>query len=261
MNPVEVITAVIPTSPLMINPSTEIIDETYNQLQKHLPGVRILLLMDGVHPEEQYMKDRYTGFKDAITKRGYRNFKAIEFPSWEHQSGMLREILLDDDVFVRTPLVFWSEHDIPLSDEFIDWQAIVDTLLDGELGGIRFELTGDPPKRDEIRGEINPHGIPLLLSTQYVNWPQAFRLDYFKEMISAFGNAKTYLECSERDGVVKQLWAKFKYGVYSPSPEIRRCYHTHARERNAPGLGKPYIEVDGHRRHVYGSYTPYEGNS
>ena len=259
MNPNEAITAVIPTSPLFVNPSTEIIDETYAHFRKHLSTARVWLLMDGVHPEEGYLREKYEGFKTAIYKK-YRtcewtDFSFVVYNIWQHQSGMLKDHIFNENI--GTPLVFWSEHDIPLRDEFIDWQGIVDTLLDGEIGGIRFELTGDPPKRDETKGFVTPHGIPLQLSTQYVNWPQVFRLDYLKEFIAAFGDSKTYLECSEKDDIVKRLWSKWQYGIYSPEGEIRRCYHTHGREKNAPGLGKPYIEVDGKRRHIYGSYTPY----
>lgn len=259
MNPNDAITVVIPTSPLWINPSTEIIDETYAQIRKHLPTAKILILADGVHPEEQYLAKNYHTY---LKRLGYKTFEytnttVFSFGEWLHQSGMLRRLLLEQDGGIETPLVFWSEHDIPLRNDFIDWQGIVDTLLDGKIGAIRFELTGDPPKRDETKGLITPHGIPVMLSTQYVNWPQVFRLDYFTEMIARFEDARTYLECSERDGIVKELWSKWRYGIYSPEDEIRRCYHTHGRERGAPGLGKPYIEVDGKRRHVYGSYTPY----
>ncbi len=259
MTPNEAITVLIPTSPLWIHPSTEIIDEIYAQTRKQLPTAKILILVDGIHPEEGYLTNRYYGFKNNLDRRsfGWSNCEDRCFGQWQHQSGMLRETLENRDV--TTPLVFWSEHDIPLRDDFIDWQGIVDTLMDGEIGGIRFELTGDPPKRDETREFVTPHGVPIQLSTQFVNWPQVFRVDYLKEFIAAFGDARTYLECSERDGIVKQLWDKWKYGIYSPDGEIRRCYHTHGRERGAPGFGKPYIEIDGKRRHIYGSYTPYQG--
>lgn len=255
MNPNDAITAVIPTSPLFCNPSTEIIDETYVQFRKHLPNACFMVLADGTHPEEEYLYARYQEYLQNLLPwpRRWDHFILQSFGRWEHQSGMLRYAVHD----IKTPLIFWSEHDIPLRDEFIDWQGIVDTLLDGDIGAIRFELTGDPPKKDEMKEFITPHNVPIQLSTQYVNWPQVFRLDYLKEFIVYFGDSKTYLECSEKDDVVKRLWSKWKYGIYTPSGEIRRCYHTHGRERNALGLGKPYIEVDGKRRHVYGSYTPY----
>jgi len=256
VTPDEAITVLIPTSPIAINPSTEIIDETIFQISKHLHTAPIHILMDGVHPEEQYLEERYSGFKKRMQQKALEyNLFLNEFMSWFHQSQMLRSHIIEHD-FVKTPLVFWSEHDIPLRDEPIDWQGIVDTLLDGEIGGIRFELTGDPPKRNEIVGSIVTHGIPLVLSTQYVNWPQVFRLDYLKAFLEPFGNSKTYLECAEFDGRVGQLWKKWKYGIYSPEPEIRRCYHTNGRCRGFGDPGKPWIEIDGRRRHIYG--TPYK---
>ena len=257
MNPNEAITAVIPTSPLFVNPSTEIIDETYAHFRKNLSTARVWLLMDGVHPEEGYLREKYEGFKTAIYKK-YRtcewtDFSLVEYNIWQHQSGMLKDHIFNENI--GTPLVFWSEHDIPLRDDFIDWQGIVDTLLDGQIGGIRFELTGDPPKHNEMRGKINPHGVPLELSTQYVNWPQVFRLDYLKEFLEVFGNSKTYLECSEFDGRVGQLWDRWQYGIYSPEGEIRRCYHTHGRARGIREIAKPYVDINGHQRYICGPYT------
>jgi hypothetical protein len=254
INPNDAISIVIPTSPLAINPSTEIVDETVTQVRKHLPDARIFLLMDGVHPEETYLTERYEEFKRRIREKNYGNFYHVTYEQWNHQSGMLREFLTIYEQLSKAPLIFWSEHDIPLRDEPIDWQGIVDTLFDGQIGGIRFELTGDKPKWNEVMGQASPHGVPLVLSTQFVNWPQVFRLDYLKEFVAKFGDAKTYLECSERDGIVAQLWHKWQYGIYSPEGEIRRCYHTHGRMRTGKEQGKPYIEVDGHKRHIYGSY-------
>jgi len=255
MNPNEAITVVIPTSPLVCHPSAEIIDETVSQVRWHLPDAKILILADGVHPEEDYLRERYEGYLDALDKKDWTNVTVRVFNAWRHQSGMLRLVLLEEDT-VKTPLVLWSEHDIPLNKLAIDWQGIVDTLLDGQIGGIRFELTGDPPKCDMVKGTAYPHGIPLVLSTQFVNWPQVFRLDYFKAYMTKFGEGKSYLECSERDSIIIQLWEKWKYGIYSPSPEIRRCYHTHGRARTGVEQGKPYIEINGYHRYVYGSYKP-----
>ena len=261
MTPDEAITVIIPTSPIAVNPSTEIIDETIAQTRKHLPDAPILILVDGVHPEEEYLRERYEEFLDNLSLRWHEwHHVSIQyFNDWQHQSGMLSKTLFKDNVArfrVKTPLVFWTEHDIPLRDEPIDWHGIVDTLLEGKIGGIRFELTGDPPKKNEVRGSIVTHGIPLTLSTQFVNWPQVFRIDYLKAFLEPFGNSKTYLECTEFDDRVARLWDRWQYGIYSPEGEIRRCYHTNGRCRTGHDPGKPFIEVNGKRRDIY--RTPYK---
>lgn len=253
MTPTEAITVVIPTSPLVLHPSTEIIDEIYAQTRKHLPEAPIVILVDGIHPEEEYLRERYEEYKKNLELRltEWTNVTLQIFYEWFHQSGMLKRTLLVWDL-IKTPLVFWSEHDIPLRDEYIDWQGIVDALLAKDLCGIRFELTGDPPKRDETLERIITHGIPVVLSTQFVNWPQVFRLDYLKDIITSFGDAKTYLECTERDGLVRERFHYCRYGIYSPEGEIRRCYHTDGRERQTTHrMGKPFIEIDGRRRYIY----------
>jgi len=252
MTPTKAITAIIPTSPLMIHPSTEIMDETYVQLQKQLPGVKLLILADGVHPEEEYLRERYEGYLEKLHTRasGWRNTSLYLFKEWKHQSGMLRQVL-DDHFSVTTPLVFWSEHDIPLRDDYINWQGIVDTLLAEDLYGIRFELTGDPLKQDETKGSIVTHGVPVVLSTQFVNWPQVFRLDYIKDIMVSFGDSKTYLECAEYDGIVRDRFNTRRYGIYSPEGDIRRCYHSNGREHGGHYQDKPYIIVNGRQRHIY----------
>jgi len=252
VTPDEAITVIIPTSPIAVHPSTEIIDETIQQLDKHLRA-KVFLLFDGVHPEEQYLTERYEGYKRNLDWLAWHpRFKQFHFPLWLHQSGMLQSVLDK----VKTPLVFWSECDIPLRTESIDWQGIVDTLLEGKIGGIRFELTGDPPKKNEVRGSIVTHGIPLTLSTQFVNWPQVLRLDYLKAFLEPFGNSKTYLECTEFDDRVARLWDRWQYGIYGPEGEIRRCYHTNGRCRTGHDPGKPFIEINGKRRDIYN--VPYK---
>ena len=113
----------------------------------------------------------------------------------------------------------------------------------------------DPPKRNEMYGRVTPHGIPLELSMQYVNWPQIFRLDYLKAFIEPFKNSKTYLECAEFDGRVGQLRDRWQYGIYSPEGEIRRCYHLHGRCIGIREIAKPYVEIDGRQRYVGEPYT------
>lgn len=246
------ITALISTSPLHCNPSTEIIDETYYQLRKHLPNVDVVLLMDGVHPEEMHLAARYEEFQKAIGKKTWNNFRSIGFCEWMHQSGMLRDILLDHSVVVQTPLIFWSEHDIPLLSAPIDWEGIVASLLDREVDSVRFELTGQGKPNKEHERFTTRHKVPLLRTTQHVAWPQVIRTEYMKNLVRTFGTAKTYYDDGRRDGFLDSHVC----GIYTPPGDIRRCYHISGRERNNDSVGKPYIEILGHKEYWGG--IPYK---
>ena len=246
------ITAIIVTSPIWCNPSTAIIDETYYQLRYHLgTDVRILILMDGTHPEETYLYDRYNGFMKTLEARDWDNVECVRFSQWRHQSGMLRQVLIEQEL-VTTPLVFWTEHDIPLCDKRIDWNGLVASLVDGEYGGIRFELNGDG-NDSQSRGEhINDHGVPIRRTFQFLGWPHLFRTVALKRFIETYGNAKTYLETGDFEGFWSRNYEEFPYGVYNPPEDAIRCYHTNGRERNIPGQKKtlkPYVEIDGHHRY------------
>jgi hypothetical protein len=246
----EQVTAIIVTSPIWSNPSTKIIDETYEQLRSQLGDVQVLILMDGTHPEEKYLYDKYNGFMKTLESRTWKNVECIRFPIWQHQSGMLRTVLLEEDL-IQTPVVFWTEHDLPLCDKTIDWTGLISTLVDGEYGGIRFDLNGDG-RDHESRGEhVNDHGVPIRRTIQFLGWPHLFRTVALKQFIETYGDAKTYLETGDFEGFWGKHYTEFPYGVYNPSGDPIRCYHTNGRETGVPGpkLLKPYIEVDGHHRY------------
>ena len=262
----EKITALISTSPIWCNPSTEIVDETYGSIRKHLPDVQILLLMDGVHPEQPHMVDRYEGFKAAIKEKPWSNFQAIEFPDWQHQSGMLRTVLLERDL-VKTPLVFWTEHDLPLCDAPIQWQEIVDALLQHEVDSVRFDLTGERKPALERGYFWTKTGVPLLRTVQHTAAAQIVRLDYLQQLVRWFGGAKTYYDDGKTIeaphlGFLSQEGSKeFICSVYAPAADVRRCYHIDGRERRMTGkAGKPYIiEPGGDQKYMYPfPYRPVE---
>jgi hypothetical protein len=255
----ESITAIISTSPVYCNPSTEIVDETYAQLRKHLPSVKVILLMDGVHPEQPHLADRYAGFKESMRQKQRDDFVCVEFPAWQHQSGTLQSAVIDQNL-VSTPLIFWTEHDIPLSDAHIDWQGIIDTILGGELTGVQFELTGEGMSPSFQ----SRNGLSFAHRSAGGGWPQVVQSGAFRQYLKSFGSSKTYLENGDGDA---SLLAP--YAVYAPSGDVCRCYHIDGRQRKAhPNqgtrkpyleireIGKPYVETQKGRWYVGSPYIP-----
>ena len=259
MTPDEAITAVISTSPIWINPSTEVLDETIFQMRKHLPTAMIVVLMDGVHPEDPALTERYTEFKANVRKKDYGPCQFIEFEEWHHQSGMLR-VMLEQEI-VKTPLVFWMEHDTPLKNDPLPWQGIVDAELSGEIACIRFHLTGDIKG---LRGWfLSKNGnVPLDRVICHTAWPQIVRLDYLQALVNTFGGAKTYFDDGARDAFLGTNYDRFVSCVYAPHGDPIRVYHTNGRCTRVSQhdtQGKPYIQHEDGRQYYWGNivYRPF----
>lgn len=232
----DLITVVIPTSPIPCNPSTEILDETYESIRFHLPDVPVLVLMDGVCPNDKDLADKYNGFKKRIVVKDWDNFNYFEFTKWTHQSGMLRYIFERD--VIKTPLVLWIEHDLPLLPLTIDWRGIVRSLLMGEVAGIRFHLIGLIKQVD--RSWVTDNGVPLKMTVGFTGHPQILKTEFLKAIVDSIEpDAKTYLEIYPTDFFLQKHAEEYPYGVYVPEGDHIRCAHIDGRTR--------YARPDAHR--------------
>jgi hypothetical protein len=248
MDLTQVITVVITTSPIPSHPSTEVIDRVCEKIWQQLPGVRIVILADGVHPEETQFADRYAEYLSILAKR--KSLTVYIAPSWGHQSGTLRWALIENN-FVSTPLILFTDHDRTFTDRPIPWQGLTQTLLDGQFVGVRFQADAGRKSETEF-GTFTPHGIPVVRITQYLNWPTLNRTDYFTEFVDSFGAAKTFLEISESDGFLTQNFERFPYCFYNPVGDCVSSTHLNGREFKATPEDKarprPYMEFSGYRR-------------
>lgn len=261
------ITAVISTSPIFCNPSTEIIDETYAQLRKQLPDIPVVILMDGVHPEQPHLTEKYEGYKQALRAKNWPNVTLLESAEWRHQSGMLKYAF--EQNAIKTPIIFWTEHDLPLMDAPIPWQGLVDTLLKTNVVYTRFELTGDEKSNCELGRFTSAYGVPLMRTVQHTAWPQVVRADYLQEMIAYLGDSRTYYDDGTQDVFVVANFNRDKdqriCTIFVPSPDrraCRRCYHVNGRERGVNAAssneaGKPYCDIQ-HGFH-YATLQPLHG--
>lgn len=242
------ITVVISTSPIPSHPSTQIIDQVCEKIWQQLPGVPIVVLADGVHPEETHLAERYSEYIVRLQqKAGVTLYVA---PSWGHQSGTLRWALIENK-FVNTPLILFTDHDRTFTDRPIPWQGLVQTLLDGTFYGVRFNA--DAGRKDNTEfGDFAPYGIPLVRTTQYLNWPTLNRTDYFIEFVDSLGSAKTFLEIGESDGFLTRNFERFPYCFYNPVGGSISSIHLSGREFQATQEDRtrprPYMEFPGYRR-------------
>lgn len=236
----KLITAVITTSPVPSHPSTEFIDQAYDSVRHHLPDIPVLILVDGMRAEQQYMEKQYEEYKKNLIDKYHlkNNTEVWRFNHFAHQAGMMRSILNLE--FIQTPLALWVEHDFALLPREIDWKGIVGALMTEEVLSVRFSTDeGGYWTRSQFEREdfTTRSGVPLLKTIEFLSYPNIARLEMYDEFMLCFDVAQTHLETEVRALTERDDWNYFKLSIYNP-PNRRRCQHLDARPSSA-GLKFP----------------------
>ena len=229
MTPDYAITVVIPTSPIRSHPSTAIIDETIASIRHWLPAARIIVMCDGVRPEMQEFRVRYEQYLAALRAKHGSRIVQWEFSEHRHQVAMMRRVL----PFVTTGLLMFVEHDTGLvTDRPIDWQGIVDALLSGDVGCIRFlpESRVCPYHLYLYEEQIEVCGIPLWKTRQWSQRPHVATVELYRRALGCFSeNANTMIEDRLMTYVEHQPWEQWKVAVYIPGDNFHRSLHRDGR--------------------------------
>ena len=130
------ITVVIPTSPIPSHPDTRLIEAAIESIRKHIPGVPILIQVDGLRAENENRREQYEEYKRRLPMMAFRygNTGLHFFSEYKHQAEMMRETFAE----IKTPLLFYMEHDWEILDLPIDWTGIVNAVESGELNLVRL---------------------------------------------------------------------------------------------------------------------------
>lgn len=225
------VTIFIPTSPIPSNPDTDIIWKTLTSVRAQLPDAAIWVLADGVRPEMEEVRPRYTEYlrrlelllQDFTVKP--RIFRALGF--W-HQVRMLRHAM----EFVRTPLVGMVEHDCPLTNDYIPWPKIFHVLERGDVEFIRF--LPEPQIHAEhahlMQGMIYPLDLPLMKTIQFSARPHIATLTFYQRMLGTFTpSACCFLEDKFHSVVQGMSWESWKNTIYNPEGNAQRSLHLDGR--------------------------------
>lgn len=241
------ITVITPISIIPSHPDTRVIDETIASVRFHLPDAEIILMFDGLRPQQEEFRDVYEEHKRRVmrkAKRSWGNVTPIVFDEHSHQVRMIRHILDD----IKTPLVMYVEQDTPLETDLpIDWDACIDMIMSGEADSVRFSH----------ESEILPvhqylaHGLQgdFVRTSQYSGRPHVASVAYYRRFLSEHfsddarcsiepimwgvcANAWEVAEQQHGDGMIG--WAAHKLWIYHPEGNIRRSYHLDGRA-DAPG--------------------------
>ncbi|MFC9432716.1 hypothetical protein [Nocardia sp. NPDC057030] len=234
------ITVMVSTSPIPSHPDTAIIDETIASVRAQLPDSEIVLMHDGVRPDQQHRRADYETYIQRVlwsADHQWRNVLPLIFDDHLHQAGCTIRAL----EHVRTPLLLFIEGDTPLTGE-IPWAAISDTIVHGDANVVRFSheahildvhryltLDADP---QTVRG------VPMTRTIQWSQRPHLASVAWYRNTLDRHFRTGTtdfieevfhgrLIEAHRRDGDMG--WLTWRTWLYTPPGDIKRSYHLDGR--------------------------------
>ena len=234
----DLITVVIPTSPIKLHPSTDIIDETIGTIRKHLPDSEIIITFDGVRSEQEHYRENYEEYtRRMLWKCNYEfhNVLPIVFETHEHQVGMMRKAL----TLIKTPLLLYAEHDTPITPDCeIEWEGLASVLMSGEAGVIRLHHEAlILACHEHLMLDSKPRKVGSVLIKRTVQWsqrPHLAKVSLYKWLIESYFThaSRTMLETVLYGRVTETYkleglpgWEKFRLWIYTPpGGNIKRSY-------------------------------------
>jgi hypothetical protein len=233
----DLMTVVVPTSPIHSHPSTDVIEATLDSIVERLPGCEIVIAIDGVRPEQEAMRPAYDEYVRRLLLLAafrYRNVVPVLLPEWGHQANTTRAALRE----VRTPTLLFVEHDCPLMGE-IPLEALAGLILAGEANVIRLSHEAsilEPYHHLMLDSEPRVvQGVPLTATIQWSQRPHLALTTFYRSILQRyFGlESRTMIE-DLMHGVVQRAhtdggWGMFRLFIYTPEGDIKRSTTTDGR--------------------------------
>lgn len=233
------VTVIITSSPCKRHPSIEMIKETIELVRKQLSS-KIIILLDGVKPEQEYLREAYEQYKYDLSEwcLTQSNIYMRIFGQFQHQSGMIKETIPT----IETPFVLFIEHDFPIIGD-IPWESIGHILRTNQVNLVRFYLEDQliPEHRHMFVNQepVFIDGVPLTKTSQWSQRPHIAHTQFYRQIVNQYltGN-KTYIEDDihgkfaidfTRSSNSQLDWEKHKLTIYTPSGNISRCKHLDGR--------------------------------
>lgn len=234
----ELVTVLIPVSPIKSHPSIEILEETVKSIRHHLPEAEIIITFDGVRPEQEDLRVVYN---ESIRRALYKcntewNAVPMIFHEHTHQVGMAKAALET----VHTPVILYCEQDTPLvTDEPIEWNKLIAdiTLFYANVIRFHFEAGIPEPHKHLVIGKPENH---LLKTIQWSQRPHLASTDFYRYMLehNFSPGAKCFIE-DKIHSVVQQDyrsmqyrgWDMWKLFIYYPDEKnIKRSLNLDGRQ-------------------------------
>lgn len=240
----DLVTVLIPTSPIPSHPDLKIITETIESIRAHpaLTDAEILVLCDGVRSAQEERRAQYEHYLRRLlwtAEHEWANVLPVVHGDHQHQARMTRHAL----DLVRTPLLLFVEHDCPIDDD-IAWGPLCAALMSGGANLVRFHHEAEVL---DCHRYLMPHdgqrvdieGAPLLRCAQFSARPHLARVDYYRRILTDhFGVDERTMVEDRMHGVVASAWLddgdagweRHRLFMYAPTDGwLRRSRHLDGR--------------------------------
>lgn len=247
----DLVTVIVPSSPIETHPSTATLDQTLDSVQERLPGVEVVVGFDGVRPEQEKFAGVYAEYvQQALTSFSFNreNVTPVLLPEWGHQANVTRAMLQQ----VRTPTVLFVEHDCPLVGD-IPFGDLVGLVTSGEANVVRLlheQQVLEPHAYLMLEGAPRViNGVPLLGTIQWSQRPHLASTAYYRHLIRRyFGQASRTMIEDVMHGVLQQSfheggWGMDRVFIYAPDGGYQRSTTTDG--RGSEPKFDMWVEYDG----------------
>src|SRR6266403_1960645 len=235
MNLRDVITVVVPTSPIPSHPSTAIIEETVASVRAHLPESEIIITIDGVRSEQERYRTAYEEYKRQLlilTNDKWHNVLPIIFNEYNHQASMLRKSIDK----IETPLMIYVEHDTPLcEDKLIEWEGMCQEVLAGNLKSIRlhhYNIGCIHPEHEYLMLPKTKNFVQYIPTVQWSQRPHLTTVDFYRRILDSYFSTESRTMIEDRMyGVImddvahrgkQAVWEEWRLAIYAPDGHMKR---------------------------------------
>ena len=229
-------TVLVATSPISGHPTTKMLEETIKSIRFHLPEVEILVMFDGVRPEQEHYRTRYEKYKENALWwiNQQLNITPILFEEHQHQARMTRATLKQ----VTTPTIMFVEHDTPLvTDCDIEFDKIQKLISDNKADVVRLHHEARiHPDHEHLMVDSEPQN-GFLRTAQWSQRPHVANTDYYRMLLANIHeDSKTMIEDAIH-GLTQTKWLEQGYPgwnehriwIYAPEANLKRSYHLDGR--------------------------------
>lgn len=238
------ITVLVPFSPIPSHPRITVLAETMATIRDRLPTAEIIVMVDGVRPEQEHRRADYEEATRRLIWRAqhdpaWRGVLPLVFDDHHHQAAMTRRAL----DLVTTPHVLFVEQDTPLIGA-IPFEGLADALDTGAVNLIRLshEAAVLEPHRHLMLDDqpMIVGDVPLIRTVQWSQRPHLATTAFYRRIIGEFfgAGARSFIE-DVMHGVVDNRWrrhggagwSQFRLAIYAPQGgDIKRSGHIDGRE-------------------------------
>jgi len=217
------LTVLMPTSPIASHPDTAIIEQTIQSVRDRTDAP-ILVMADGIRPEQEHYRERYNQYLRELVRLADRwpNIIPVVFDEFTHQANMTRRTL---DLVDSAHMMF-VEHDTPL---------VGDIPFDRILADIpeRFDVVRLLHESDVLKPHAYLHDPPdngYVPTRQWSQRPHIATTGYYRRIIAEHfrPEAKTMIE-DTMHGAAQTTPGEHRIGIFYPEGDKKRSTHLDGR--------------------------------